>query len=70
MSTSMYASYCVMKLAHENNTKVLLDGQVSDEILCGYRKARVYYIRRLLSAKKRVEPFGKSSMICLICARG
>ena len=52
VSTSMYASYCVMKLAHENNTKVLLDGQGADEILCGYRKARVYYIKRLLSAGK------------------
>ncbi len=52
VSTSMYASYCVMKLAHENNIKVLLDGQGADEILCGYRKARVYYIKRLLHAKK------------------
>ena len=52
VSTSMYASYCVMKLAHENRTKVLLDGQGADEILCGYRKARVYFIKRLLAAKK------------------
>ena len=52
VSTSMYASYCVMRLAHENSTKVLLDGQGADEILCGYRKARVYYIKRLLAAKK------------------
>lgn len=52
VSTSMYASYCVMKLANENNTKVLLDGQGADEILCGYRKARVYYIKRLIKAKK------------------
>ena len=57
VSTSMYASYCVMKLAHENETKVLLDGQGADEILCGYRKARVYYIKRLLSAKK----FGRAA---------
>ena len=52
VSTSMYASYCVMRLAHENGAKVLLDGQGADEILCGYRKARVYYIKRLLSAGK------------------
>lgn len=50
VSTSMYASYCVMKLAHENDIKVLLDGQGADEILCGYRKARVYYIRQLIKA--------------------
>ena len=48
LSTSMYASYCVMRLAKENHTKVLLDGQGADELLCGYRKARVYYIRKLV----------------------
>ncbi|MDO4960876.1 MAG: asparagine synthase (glutamine-hydrolyzing) [Eubacteriales bacterium] len=52
LSTSMYASYCVMKLAHENGAKVLLDGQGADELLCGYRKARVYYIKKLLKAGK------------------
>ena len=51
VSTSMYASYCVMKLARENGVTVLLDGQGADEILCGYRKARFYYIRRLLHAR-------------------
>ncbi len=54
VSTSMYASYCVMRLAHENGARVLLDGQGADEILCGYRKARVYYIKRLLRAGKPV----------------
>ncbi|WP_130837069.1 asparagine synthase (glutamine-hydrolyzing) [Lachnoclostridium sp. Marseille-P6806] len=48
VSTSMYASYRVMKLAHEQGARVLMDGQGADELLCGYRKARVYYIRRLL----------------------
>ena len=47
LSTSMYASYCVMRLAKRNHTKVLLDGQGADELLCGYRKARVYYIRKM-----------------------
>ena len=50
VSTSMYASYCVMKLAHENGVTVLLDGQGADEILCGYRKARFHYIKRLIQA--------------------
>ncbi|MCR4762352.1 MAG: asparagine synthase (glutamine-hydrolyzing) [Lachnospiraceae bacterium] len=50
VSTSMYASYCVMRLASENGARVLLDGQGADEILCGYRKARVYYIKKLLSS--------------------
>lgn len=52
MSTSMYASYCVMRLAHQEGAKVLLDGQGADEMLCGYRKARVYYVKKLLENKK------------------
>lgn len=52
MSTSMYASYCVMRLAHQKGAKVLLDGQGADEMLCGYRKARVYYIKKLIENKK------------------
>lgn len=52
MSTSMYASYCVMRLARQEGTKVLLDGQGADEMLCGYRKARVYYIKKLVENKR------------------
>lgn len=51
-STGMYASYCVYRLARKNNVVVLLDGQGADEILCGYRKSRIYYIKRLLKNKK------------------
>ena len=36
LSTSIYAQYCVMKLAHKNGMKVLLDGQGGDELLAGY----------------------------------
>jgi asparagine synthase (glutamine-hydrolysing) len=35
-STSIYAQYRVMRLAKENNIKVMLDGQGADEILAGY----------------------------------
>jgi asparagine synthase (glutamine-hydrolysing) len=38
---SQYAQWCVMKLARQNDTVVLLDGQGSDEVLAGY----VYYFR-------------------------
>ena len=34
--TSMYAQYCVMRLAHEHDMKVLLDGQGADELFAGY----------------------------------
>ncbi len=36
VSASIYAQYCVMRLAKENNTTVLLDGQGADEIMGGY----------------------------------
>ena len=51
-STGMYAGYCVYRNARENGIEVLLDGQGADEILCGYRKARVYYIKALLQQGK------------------
>lgn len=35
-STSIYAQYRVMKLAKENDIKVLLDGQGGDELFTGY----------------------------------
>lgn len=38
-STSIYAQYCVFRLAQQNRIKVMLDGQGADELLGGY----VYY---------------------------
>jgi asparagine synthase (glutamine-hydrolysing) len=35
-STSMYAQYCVYRLAREAGIKVMLDGQGADELLGGY----------------------------------
>lgn len=35
-SSSMYAQWCVMKLAGQHGMRVLLDGQGSDEMLAGY----------------------------------
>lgn len=36
-STSMFAQWCVMELAHKRGVTVLLDGQGADEVLAGYR---------------------------------
>jgi asparagine synthase (glutamine-hydrolysing) len=36
LSSSIYAQWCVMRLARENNVTVLLDGQGADEMLAGY----------------------------------
>jgi asparagine synthase (glutamine-hydrolysing) len=35
-STSVYAQWCVMRLAKQNGVTVLLDGQGADEMLAGY----------------------------------
>ena len=48
-SASIYAQFCVMKLAKENNTTVLLDGQGADEILAGYHP---YYLAFFNELKK------------------
>lgn len=46
---SMFAGYLVYKSARENGITVLLDGQGADEILCGYRKSRIYNLKKLVS---------------------
>lgn len=47
-STSMFAQWEVMKLAHQQNTKVLLDGQGADEILGGYYNfAGIFLLEKL-----------------------
>ena len=37
LGTSIFAGWCVLKLARENNVIVTLDGQGSDEMMGGYR---------------------------------
>jgi len=46
-SSSIYAQYCVMRLAKENNVTVLLDGQGADEILAGYHNYFPVYFNEL-----------------------
>jgi len=48
-SLSIYAQYCVMRLAQQN-VKVVLDGQGADELLGGYLAYQGSYIRGLLRA--------------------
>jgi asparagine synthase (glutamine-hydrolysing) len=49
---SLYAQYCVMKLAHENGAKVLLDGQGGDEIFAGYIYYYTYFYYELMKKMK------------------
>jgi asparagine synthase (glutamine-hydrolysing) len=47
-STSIYAQWCVMRLARDSGVTVLLDGQGSDEILAGYHPYFAAYYMYLL----------------------
>ncbi len=46
-TASIYAQYCVMRLAKENDVTVLLDGQGADELLAGYHTFFDHYFREL-----------------------
>ncbi|MBL7924337.1 MAG: asparagine synthase (glutamine-hydrolyzing) [Bacteroidia bacterium] len=46
-SSSVYAQWCVMKLASQNKIKVLLDGQGADEYLAGYDELKYYAVWEL-----------------------
>lgn len=51
-SAGVYTQYAVCKLAKQNNTKVLLDGQGADEILAGYPKYFHWYLQELIATQK------------------
>ncbi|MGZ3866308.1 MAG: asparagine synthetase B family protein, partial [Bacteroidia bacterium] len=51
-STSTYAQFRVMKLAKENNCKVVLDGQGGDELFAGYPHYFTTYVNELLRNKQ------------------
>lgn len=54
-SASAYAQYKVFELAKQQNVKVLLDGQGSDEILAGYHKYYKWYWQELFQKRKLVK---------------
>lgn len=56
-STSLFAQYCVMRLARQRGVIVLLDGQGSDEILGGYDHAFIPYFAGLLRKGRLVKYF-------------
>jgi asparagine synthase (glutamine-hydrolysing) len=49
-STSIYAQWCVMRLAKEHGVTVLLDGQGGDEVLAGYHEYFAAYYLQLLKS--------------------
>jgi asparagine synthase (glutamine-hydrolysing) len=65
-STSIFAQWCVMSLAHERGVTVLLDGQGADEVLGGYRPYSIWLgqlVRagRLRQAAKEAAAMGQVS---------
>ncbi len=51
-STSIFAQWCVFKLANEFGVKVMLDGQGADEPLAGYVGFGAYYLQELLHKRR------------------
>lgn len=51
-SSGIYAQYKVFELAKQQEVKVLLDGQGSDEILAGYPRYIHWYLQEVLSRHK------------------
>jgi asparagine synthase (glutamine-hydrolysing) len=49
---SAYAQWCVFREARNKNVLVLLDGQGGDELLFGYNKYYMYFLRDLLYSGK------------------
>lgn len=60
-STSTYAQFRVMKLAKENNIKVVLDGQGGDELFAGYPHYQTTFVNELLKHGKTVKAFPEIS---------
>ncbi|HEY1467976.1 MAG TPA: asparagine synthase (glutamine-hydrolyzing) [Candidatus Acidoferrum sp.] len=61
---SVYAQWCVMRLARDSDVTVLLDGQGGDEHLAGYQHTRGAYFTDLLS-NSRWQEFKKSAALYL-----
>ena len=82
-STSIYAQWCVFRLAKETGVKVMLDGQGADELLGGYHgffdpymagllaRGRFASAFREMAALKRVHQYGAGGLapLCREIAR-
>lgn len=49
---SVYAQYCLMRMARSADVPVLLDGQGGDELLCGYKKYAIFYLWSLVMNRR------------------
>ncbi len=64
LGSSPFTQYYVMKLAGDNNTRVVLDGQGNDEINIGYEHSFYRYYADLLK-KRKIVPFVSEFMAYL-----
>jgi asparagine synthase (glutamine-hydrolysing) len=63
-SLSIYAQYCVMRLAKNNGVRVLLDGQGGDELLAGYIDKHIpIFLANLLSKKRILDLFKEKDFL-------
>lgn len=62
-SASIYAQFCVMRSAKENDVTVLLDGQGADEILAGYIHYFSFYLKQLRRENRQLYKSEKNAYI-------
>jgi asparagine synthase (glutamine-hydrolysing) len=62
LSASIYLQWCVARLARENDTTVLLDGQGADELLGGYQFYFPTHQRDLLDRRRYAELLWTSAL--------
>jgi asparagine synthase (glutamine-hydrolysing) len=61
-TTSIFAQWCVMDLAHQRGVTVLLDGQGADEVLGGYRPFAVW-LGELIAAGQMLHALNEAHRI-------
>jgi asparagine synthase (glutamine-hydrolysing) len=59
-STSIYAQWSVFRLVHQNNVKVVLDGQGADEMLGGYASTMPHFLLELMAGGRVVRALWES----------
>jgi asparagine synthase (glutamine-hydrolysing) len=59
-STSIYAQWSVFRLVHQNNVKVVLDGQGADEMLGGYASTMPHFLLELVARGRVVRALWES----------
>jgi asparagine synthase (glutamine-hydrolysing) len=62
-SSSIYAQFKVFELAHQQQTKVLLDGQGADEILAGYDKYIHWHLQQMAGKSRFLATYREKQLL-------